>query len=365
MPKPIKLAIAGVGRGKAFFEPFLAHSETELVALCDVDESRLAGAGKTAGVTALYTLYEKMLDEARPDAVVIASPMQFHAAQALAALERQIHVLCEVTAAVSLDEARWLAQGCRRSKAVYMMGENLLYYKTVMLVQNMVDAGLFGEVYYAEGEYLHNVRHLHHTADGRPTWRYYWQVGINGANYATHSIGPCLFWMHDRPDRVSCIGSGRWSDPEHAMEDSVLMLCKTKSGKLIRIRLDMLSPRPYALTYTLQGTKGVYESARQPGGQHSVCIEGYGEREKWLPLETFEVEFLPEIWRNPPQEALESGHLGSDYFTAVDFIDAVQGRKPPKIGIHEALDMTLPGLVSQASIARDGEWLPVPDSREW
>ena len=29
------------------------------------------------------------------------------------------------------------------------------------------------------------------------------------------------------------------------------------------------------------------------------------------------------------------------------------------------MDMTLPGLVSQESIRRDGEWLTVPDSRTW
>jgi hypothetical protein len=31
----------------------------------------------------------------------------------------------------------------------------------------------------------------------------------------------------------------------------------------------------------------------------------------------------------------------------------------------EVMDMTLPGLVSQESIRRGGEWLEVPDSRGW
>ena len=38
---------------------------------------------------------------------------------------------------------------------------------------------------------------------------------------------------------------------------------------------------------------------------------------------------------------------------------------PPRIGIHEAMDMTVPGLVSQQSITEDGRWITVPDSREW
>jgi hypothetical protein len=38
---------------------------------------------------------------------------------------------------------------------------------------------------------------------------------------------------------------------------------------------------------------------------------------------------------------------------------------PCPIGIHEAMDMTLPGLISQKSILEGGAWMAVPDSRQW
>ena len=47
------------------------------------------------------------------------------------------------------------------------------------------------------------------------------------------------------------------------------------------------------------------------------------------------------------------------------FVDAVANGHAPAVGIHEAMDMTLPGLISQQSIAEGGKWLDVPDSREW
>ena len=171
----------------------------------------------------------------------------------------------------------------------------------------------------------------------------------------------------ERPARISCVGTGRWTDPEHAMDDTVLLLCKTASEKLIRIRVDMLSKRPHAMAnYTLQGTKGAYESARREGEGNWVWLADYcGDSDQWLPLESFEDEFLPEVWRDPPAAAREAGHGGGDYFVVMDFVDAVKGLKPPETGIHEALDMTLPGLVSQESIRCDGEWLDVPDSRDW
>jgi len=43
------------------------------------------------------------------------------------------------------------------------------------------------------------------------------------------------------------------------------MLAKTINGGLIKIRVDMLSDRPHAMSnYSLQGTQGAYESARAP-----------------------------------------------------------------------------------------------------
>jgi predicted dehydrogenase len=365
--KDVKVALVGAHRARTFFAALQAHPETQIVALCDIDERGLAKTGEEAGVKALYTNYERMLEESQPDAVVIATPMHFHASQSITALQRGIHVLCEVTAAVSLDEARWLARACKESPAVYMMAENYTYMRSNVLVRQMVDAGLFGEVYYAEGEYLHELSSLHHTPQGKPTWRYYWQVGVNGCTYPTHSLAPCLQWVKERPERVSCIGTGRWTDPEHAMEDTVLLLCKTHTGKLIRVRLDMLSKRPHAMTnYTLQGTKGAYESPRRVGEGHWVWVEGRcSSANEWRPLDDFADEFLPDFWRNPPPAALKAGHGGGDYFEVVDFIDAVLGRKPAPIGVHAALDMTLPGLISQESIRRGGEWLEVPDSRTW
>ena len=86
---------------------------------------------------------------------------------------------------------------------------------------------------------------------------------------------------------------------------------------------------------------------------------------KWEALEEFADEFLPKRWRTLPSEAKEAGHGGGDYFVVLDFVDAIQGRKAPRVGIHQAMDMTLPGLVSQQSIAAGGEWLDVPDSRDW
>ena len=79
---------------RAFFNIFLNHSETEVVALCKPIDEVLATSGKELSICQLYTVYEKMLDEAKPDAVIVSSPIHFHVAQAIAAApDYQAHQL--------------------------------------------------------------------------------------------------------------------------------------------------------------------------------------------------------------------------------------------------------------------------------
>jgi hypothetical protein len=177
-------------------------------------------------------------------------------------------------------------------------------------------------------------------------------------------------------ERVCCEGSGHHlKDPrgDDYGQDTSVMLAKTAKGALIKIRLDLVSHRPHALAnYQLQGTDGVYESSRGgPVDGGKIWFRELSEEVKWHDVQSLmgadelARQYLPDMWRNPPAEALRAGHGGGDYFEVLDFMRVVRGEAPCPIGIDEAMDMTLPGLLSQQSIQQDGAWLPVPDSRDW
>jgi predicted dehydrogenase len=360
--------VGAAGRGASFRAAFDAHPVTRIHAVCDVNAEALGETAQRLGASETYIDYGEMLERSDVDAVVIGTPMQFHAPQAIAALDRGIHVLSEVTAAISLDECEALVAAASRSRAVYMMAENYTYIKSNVLVKELVRQGLFGQVYYAEGEYLHELKELNEIT----RWRRRWQTGIDGVTYGTHSLGPILQWMPgDRVVRVSCAGSGHhYRDPRgdaYENQDTCVMLAQTARGALIKIRVDMLSERPHAMTnYSLQGTKGCYESARSPQERHKIwLVDLCPDKNQWIDLAELEETYMPAMWRDPPEAALRAGHGGGDYFEVLDFVHSiVEGTLCP-IGIHEAMDMTLPGLISQASIAAQGAWLDVPDSRAW
>jgi hypothetical protein len=118
--------------------------------------------------------------------------------------------------------------------------------------------------------------------------------------------------------------------------------------------------------YTLQGTRGAYVSGRHPGESGLVWIEGRSPgREQWQPLAEYEEEFLPEDWRRFGTEATGAGHGGGDFFVGRAFARSVVEGTAPPIDVDRAMDFTLPGLVSEGSIAGGGSPVEVPDSRAW
>ncbi len=362
----LNIGIVGAcGRGSNFRDICEAIPGVRLHAMCDLNSDALTSAAEACGVSETYTHYEEMLDSAELDAVIIGTPMHLHVSQSVAALSHGLHVLSEVTAGVSIDECRELVLATETSKGTYMLAENYIYMRPNLIVRELVARGLFGTPYYAEAEYLHDVKDY----ALKTPWRRKWLMGIDGITYGTHSIGPVLQWMPgDRITRVSCEGTGvRHIDTEGKpfCQASSTMLGKTQNDALVKIRVDLLSGRPHAGTnYQLQGTDGAYESARAHGEKDRIWLRGRS-KEGWDSLDELADEFLPERWKAHMARAQSTGHGGSDYFVLLDFVDSIRGVHSCPIDIHEAMDMTLPGICSQESIDKEGAWVDVPDSRTW
>ena len=366
----IHVGIIGVGgRPRAFLKAIQNCPFARLTAACDLDRGAMDSALEDLQDVVRYTDHRELLEQAEVDLVVVGTPIHLHTEQSIDALTRGIHVLSEVTAGVTLDECKALVGAARKSSATYMLAENCNYMKPYVMIREMVRALVFGEVYYAEGEYLHNCTGL----SEKTPWRLEWLYGKNGITYGTHSLGPILSWFDgDRVVRVSCVGSGHhYLDPRgrhYGQEDTSLMLAKTEGGRLIKIRLDIVSSRAYNLGYVLQGTRGCYSSGRFPAEPHMVCLTGDSRDETeaaWIDLDSFGDRFTPDIWRRYGTCAHAASHGGSDYILMMDFLNALNDDKPAPIGIDAAMDMTLPGLVSERSIRQDGAWIDVPDSRDW
>lgn len=362
----LKVGIIGA-RGLSTVLGFNTISGVRVEALCDLNENLLQEQAAKYNIPKTFRIYEDMLNS-DIDAVVVSTPMQLHVPQAIAALEAGKHVLSEVTAGVTMDELWWLIECVEKYNKVYMMAENYCYIPEVQLIENMVGQGLFGDVYFGEGEYLHDIKELTTYSDGKTSWRKFWQLGKRGCFYPTHSLGPVMKWFKgDRVKSVSCMGTGWHTAPEFRQEDTSITLCRMESGKLIKLRVDCISERPHNLTYySLQGTKGCYEAPRGMGDNHKIWLKGMDEntdKAYWRPLSDFS-QYLPERYKNATEEQKAAGHWGGDYFIVQDFVDAVQKGIKPAIDVYEACEWTAVALLSELSAMNNGKIMEMPDFRK-
>ncbi|MBQ7548422.1 MAG: Gfo/Idh/MocA family oxidoreductase [Clostridia bacterium] len=360
--KKIKVGIVGT-RGLQMMLGLKSIPDVEITAMCDLDEEHLNKSADEHGIEKRYRVFEDMLDS-DIDAVVISTPMQCHMPQTVAAMEAGKHVLSEVTAGVSMDELWWLCETVEKYNKIYMYAENYIYTPEVQLVKNMVREGLFGEPYYAEGMYLHNLDGLFTYPNGKTSWRSYWQCGKRGNFYPTHSLGPVMNWFPgDHVTEISTFSPGVYNDFGLKQDSGTTTMCRTANGKLLNIRTDCMSPRPHnMMTYLLQGTKGVYRSADHKDDKELVSFVGENNpigNMQWEDLMNYK-EYLPERYKNATEEQLHAGHGGGDFFIVEDFINAIRTNTQPELDVYTACEWTAVGLLSTLSVMNNAKHIEVP-----
>ncbi len=372
MPQKIKLGIAGV-RGLTYFPGVADLPDVEVAAFCDLNADILERKAREFNIPQRFRVFEDML-ASDIDAVLVSTPMHMHGTQSIQALQAGKHVLSEVIAGTNINELFWLKETVEKSKPVYMMCENYCYRPDAVLAKKLVERGFFGDLYFAESEYIEDIKSWL-TIGGKPSWRQTWQVGKRGAFYPTHCLGPIMkCFGDDRIDEVCCFGAGPHTAPQFRQEDTTTTIIRTKKGRLIQLRIDVMSNRPNQNFYfVLQGTKGAIESPRGPLGQQDLykayTCDGSVKVSRGILWEDFwkYSDLLPENYRNMPEGARklaangDYNACGGDYYVIQDFIRAVRGEIPPPVNVYEACEWSAVALLSELSVENNGRPVKMPD----
>ncbi|QTV80198.1 Gfo/Idh/MocA family oxidoreductase [Microbacterium sp. NIBRBAC000506063] len=122
-----------------------ALQNVDLVGIVDATDYLLDVLHKYTGVTTFSSL-EKLLDQARPDAVIIATPTGSHAELVRSALERGVHVFCEKPLTLSADESVELARLADARGLVAQVGYHNRFIATFQEVKRLLEAGAIGRV---------------------------------------------------------------------------------------------------------------------------------------------------------------------------------------------------------------------------
>ena len=199
MPKQMNLAVVGLSFGGAYIPALLAHPQVSQVGLCEPSASTLQAVGDKYGVPTKYrhATLEEVLASGLYDAVMLLSPIPFHADQSVAVLEAGLHCACTVPMATTEADCQRVEAARVKSGKTYCLLETSLTSNEFFFVQDLVRTGEMGELQFLKGVW-HN--HLDQHAS--------WWHGLPPMHYITHPLAPMLALTGRKVKRVSCFGSG-------------------------------------------------------------------------------------------------------------------------------------------------------------
>jgi len=144
MPSPIKVALAGAGAfGLKHLDGIKLIDGVEVVSLVGRELDKTKEAAAIYGVGHVTTDLADSLKLPGLDAVILATPTQMHAAQALQCMEAGKHVQVEIPLADSLKDAEAVAAMQKRTGLVAMGGHTRRFNPSHQFVHKQILAGKF------------------------------------------------------------------------------------------------------------------------------------------------------------------------------------------------------------------------------
>ena len=195
----IDVAVVGLGKmGLSHLAMVRAHPEVNLVGVCDATGYLLDLLAKYTGV-ATYKDLDRMLDEAKPQAIIVATPTHLHAGMIRAALARGIDVFCEKPLVIDPAESAEIAALAAAERRVTQVGYHNRFVGAFREVKRLLDLGAIGTVNTALAEAYGPVV----LKPAGRTWRSQRSTGGGCLyDYAAHPLD-LLSWYLGQPESVS------------------------------------------------------------------------------------------------------------------------------------------------------------------
>lgn len=381
------LGIVGAGQfSGSFASLFHAHPGGGEVHVTDLLPERAGQLAADEGLAGTFPSYEAMLDSDL-DAVAIFTQRWTHGPLVVQALRAGKHVYPAVPMAVTQEEIAAIVDAVRETGLTYMMGETSQYNPATVYARNQIADGAFGRLFYAEGDYVHDMDLGFYEAyqySGGENWKA--TASYPPLLYPTHAIGGVLGAWRTHAVSVSAIGVTDNRDdgvfdkevsrfrndisnatalfevagggsfgtnefrrvgyPSHIREsrfrffgtdgsfEQLATFSTWQDKKGVTDVTDLLQPRPTlapddpALRNAAPALRDAFTSGSAPVHDRSR-----------LPREF---------------DTLHNGHEGSHHFLVDDFVTAVNNRTLPTVNAWVAARYTLPGIVAHESAQRGG-----------
>jgi predicted dehydrogenase len=140
----IRVGVIGAGLiGRKHLRKLAEHGDYELVGIADVNAAQVAA--EQPG-TRVFKDYRNLLDEARPEAVIIASPNQLHAENGIACARAGIHILIEKPVTETLQSSADLIAEVRKAGIRTLVGHHRRHHMQVKTLKALLAQDRIGDV---------------------------------------------------------------------------------------------------------------------------------------------------------------------------------------------------------------------------
>jgi predicted dehydrogenase len=336
----LNIAVIGCGYwGPNLIRNFNSLSGCSIKIACDLDESRLAHMKSLYPDINITTEFERVIDNAEIDAIVIATPVRFHYELAKKSLQAGKHVFIEKPMASSAAECKELINLTESNGLTILIGHTFIFSPPVRKIKEIVNNDTLGEIQYISARRL-NLG-LFQT-DINVTW-----------DLAPHDISIILYVMGRPPLSVNCQGKAH-VNPD--IEDVTSLSLNFDNGSFATIQSSWLDPNKIR-EMTFVGSKGMlaYNDLEQ-----NEKIKIYDKHVEVPPFYDTFAEF---------HYSYHYGDMHAPYLRQYEplkrecqhFLDCIDNGEKPESNGHEGLRVVQILEAASESLKRDGARIEIDD----
>jgi len=252
----LKAAVIGLGVGEAHLRSYQAIDGVEVASICDIDPQRLTEIGDRYGVSSRYKDFERITEDPDIDVISICSYDDAHAEQLVSALRHGKHVMIEKPFVLHKREAERVLHALEDSGK--MMSSNLILRASPRFkeVRDMVRRGDFGEVFYMEGDYLHDI--LWKITEG---WRGKMDFHCTFYGGGIHLVDLMRWIIGQDVTEVTAMGTDILvKNSDYRFVDTIVALMQFSGGAIAKCATTFGPRRPKFHALSVYGTKLSFEN---------------------------------------------------------------------------------------------------------
>ena len=323
----VKVGLIGAGKmGISHLAILGAHPDAEVVGVCDTSKMVIEALEKYSPLPC-FTDYKKMLQQSKPDAVVVAVPTKYHASMVKELLQMGIHVFVEKPFCLRPEEGVELIQLAKSRNLVNQVGYHNKFVGTFEEVKRLLKAGAIGDIYHFMGQAYGPVV----IKPKQDTWRSNPEEGGGCLmDYASHVIDLINYLLSPvqsvQSSSLKSIFSKQVDDAVYAM----MSLQNGVSG-ILSVNWSDETHRKMTTSVSINGTKGKIVSDANELKVYfkdAACPAGYSRG--------WNVKYVTDLTA-PVDYYLR----GEEYSAQMDhFIKAIQGKVPNEVNSFESAAKT-------------------------